>query len=128
MGSAGEQFIEEHAKQIDVVARIHINAGHQGRFGTHAGRRTDELVESGEQGFVRQILLRGPAVTLICPVQNARDVGIGYIAGVNSSCLFGGILRSGAGQGTTGGGFELFSRDDARLSAATVKIIGYNFS
>ena len=54
-----QQFIEQHAQAVDVSAGVEIEAAHLGLFRTHVGRRAEELLERGEQRFVRELLIAG---------------------------------------------------------------------
>ena len=53
---AGEQFVEQHAERVDVAARVNVQAGQLRLLGTHVGGRADELLERGEDSFVREPL------------------------------------------------------------------------
>ena len=52
-----QKLVQQHAKCVNVAARINIVAGHLGLFRAHVRRCSDELVERREQRLARQRLL-----------------------------------------------------------------------
>ena len=56
---AGEHFVEQHAKAVDVRASVNIQSAHLGLLGAHVGGRAHEGLELGEEGLVRQTLIHG---------------------------------------------------------------------
>jgi len=50
----GKQLVEQHAKRVDVTARIHIEAPQAGLFRTHVGGGAGELLDGGVQRLARQ--------------------------------------------------------------------------
>ena len=57
---AGEQFVEQHAERIHVRARVDVEIGHLGLFGTHVLGRADHLSELGVDRVLSQPLRRWP--------------------------------------------------------------------
>ena len=54
---AGEEFVQQHAKAVDVGARVDVLAGQAELLRTHVGGRADELPEAGGEGLLGQGLL-----------------------------------------------------------------------
>ncbi len=54
---AGQEFVEQHSQGVDVAARVHIQPGELGLFGTHVERCADHLREFGEQRPLGELLI-----------------------------------------------------------------------
>jgi hypothetical protein len=57
--AAREQFVEQHAKAVNVAARVNVQAGQHRLLGTHVGGRADELFKRGEERLIGQPPRRG---------------------------------------------------------------------
>src|SRR6185503_8823905 len=54
-----QHFVEKNAERVDVAAGVNVQTGQDRLLGTHVGRRADELLEGGEDGFVRELQAAG---------------------------------------------------------------------
>src|SRR5262245_12703079 len=55
--AAGEQFVEQHSKTVNVTADINVQPAHLRLLGTHVGRGADELLKLGINRFVCKVSL-----------------------------------------------------------------------
>src|SRR6266566_3558244 len=55
----GEQFVEQHAKRVEVAAGVNIQLAHLGLLGTGVSRGADESLEFGKERLVSQPPLDG---------------------------------------------------------------------
>src|SRR5262249_51499804 len=56
---AGQQFVEQHSKRIDVTARVNVQCVHLCLLRTHVSGRANELLERGKEGLLGQALATG---------------------------------------------------------------------
>ena len=52
-----QQLVKQHAQRINVAARVDVQTAHLRLLRTHVGGRADKLVESREDGLVREPLV-----------------------------------------------------------------------